>query len=75
MCRPLAGNENSCHTLEKPLVPRVGKQSPRLKILENSWGGGGHQKPPGTENPRDGGANQRVFYGGGIGILISGTTH
>ena len=74
MCRPLAGNENSCHTLEKPLVPRVGKQSPRLKILENSWGGG-HQKPPGTENPRDGGANQRVFYGGGIGILISGTTH
>ena len=46
MCRPLAGNENSCHTLEKPLVPRVGKQSPRLKILENSWGGGGIKNPP-----------------------------
>ena len=54
---------------------QVGKQSPRLKILENSWGEGGHQKPPGTEILGVRGANQRVFRGGGIDILISGTTH
>ena len=31
--------------------PKDGKRSPRLKILEISGGRGGHQRPPGIENP------------------------
>ena len=65
MCRPLAQTENSRRTREKPLVPRVGKRSPCLKLLEIPGGDVGHQKPPGTENPGGGGgANQRFFHGG-----------
>ena len=54
MCQPLAETENFRRTREKPLVPRVGKRSPRLRILEIPRGEGGHQKPPGTENPARG---------------------
>ena len=55
---------------------QVGKQRPCLKILENSWGGGGPSKTPWDRKILGvGGANQRVFHGGGIDILISGTTH
>ena len=38
------------------------------RLVDNSWGkGGGHQRPPGKENTGGvgGGANQRVFHGGG----------
>ena len=46
--------------------PKCGKWSPHLKILEIPGGRGGHQRPPGMENPGGwGGANQRVFCGGG----------
>ena len=39
-----------------------------IKILEIPGGRGGHQRPPGTENPGGwGGANQNVFRGGGGG--------
>ena len=40
------------------------------RLVDNSWGkGGGHQRPPGKENTGGvgGGANQRVFHGGGGG--------
>ena len=54
--------------------PRV-VRSPWLKIWKFLGGGGGHRRPPGTENPGGwGGANQNVFRGGG-GMDISGTTH
>ena len=56
--------------------PKDGKRSPRLKILEIPGREGGHQIPPGMENPGGwGGAYQRVFcWGGGVWIF-SGTTH
>ena len=53
--------------------PKCGKRRPHLKILEIPGGrGGGHQRPPGTENP-GGGANQRVFRGGGMDIFWNHT--
>ena len=46
-----------------------------IKILEIPGGRGGHQRPPGTENPGGwGGANQNVFRGGGGLWIFSGTT-
>ena len=55
--------------------PKCGKRSPHLKILEIPGGRGGHQRPPGTENPGrwGGGANQRVFCGGGMDIFWNHT--
>ena len=52
--------------------PKCGKWSPHLKILEIPGGRGGHQRPPGMENPGGwgGGANQRVFRGGGEGYFL-----
>ena len=39
--------------------------------LEIPGGRGGHQRPPGMENPGGcGGANQRVFRGGGMDIIF-----
>ena len=53
---------------------KCGKRSPHLKILEIPGGRGGHQRPPGMENPRRwGGANQRVFRGGGMDIFWNHT--
>ena len=54
--------------------PKGSKRSHHLNILEIPGGRGGHQRPPGTENPWGvGGANQRVFRGGVW--IFSGTTH
>ena len=54
--------------------PKYGKRSPHLKILEIPGGRGGHQRPPGMENPGGwGGANQSVFRGGGIDIFWNHT--
>ena len=47
-----------------------------IKNSGNSGGeGGGHQRPPGMENPGrwGGGANQRVFCGGGMDIFWNHT--
>ena len=40
--------------------------------VSNLLGGGGHERPPGMENPGRGGANQRVFCGGvgGYGYFL-----
>ena len=54
---------------------QVGKRSPRLKILEIPGGRGAIKNPLEQKILGVGGANQRVFHGGGIDILISGTTH
>ena len=75
MCRPLADTENSCRTREKTSGTQVGKRSPRLKILEIPGGRGAIKNPLEQKILGVGGANQRVFHGGGIDILISGTTH
>ena len=56
--------------------PKDGKRSPRSKILEIPGGRrGSHQRPPGIENPGGwgGGANQRVFPGGGMDIFWNHT--
>ena len=54
--------------------PKYGKRSPHLKILEIPGGRGGHQRPPGMENPGGwGGANQSVFRGGGMDIFWNHT--
>ena len=54
--------------------PKDGKRRPRLKILEIPGGRGGHQRPPGIENPGGwGGANQRVFHGGRMDIFWNHT--
>ena len=54
--------------------PKSSKQSPYLKILEIPGGRGGHGRPPKTENPGGwGGANQRVFRGGGMDIFWNHT--
>ena len=53
---------------------KCGKRSPHFKILEIPGGRGGHQRPPGTENPGGwGGANQSVFRGGGMDIFWNHT--
>ena len=55
--------------------PKRGKRIPHLKNSGNSWGEGGHQRPPGMENPggwRD--TNQRVFCGGGMDIFWNHTS-
>ena len=59
MCWPLADTENFRRTREKPLVPRVGKRSPRLRILEIPGGRGA------IKNPR----GQKILRGGGGGRL------
>ena len=61
MCRPLVVTENSCRTREKPLEIPGGRGAIKNPLEQKILGMGG--------------ANQRVFHGGGIDILISGTTH
>ena len=54
--------------------PKNGKESPRLKILKIPGGGEGHQRPPWNGKSWGvGGANQRVFRGGGMDIFWNHT--
>jgi len=61
--------------------PKCGikKAKPPFKNSGNSWGEGGHQRPPwnGKSWGGDGGgdANQRVFRGGGMDIFWNHTIH
>ena len=76
MCWPLAETENFRRTREKPLVPRVGKRSPRLRILEISGGRETIKNPLEQKILRGGGGcKSKSLPWRGIDILISGTTH
>ena len=52
--------------------PKDGKRSPRLKILEIPGGEGGHQIPPGMENPGGWGVHikESSVGGGGYGYFL-----
>ena len=54
-------------------IPRV-VRSPRLKFWKFLGGEGGHQRPPGTENPGGGEVQIKKSSVGGVWIF-SGTTH
>ena len=75
MCQPLADTENFRRTREKPLVPRVGKRSPCLRILEIPGGRGAIKNPLERKILRGGGGyKSKSLPWRGIDILISGTT-
>ena len=52
--------------------PKCGKRSPHLKILEIPGGRGGHQRPPGMENPRrwGGGCKSKSLPWWGYGYFL-----
>ena len=50
---------------------KCGKRSPHLKILEIPGGRGGHQRPPGTENPGGwGGCKSKSLPWWGYGYFL-----
>ena len=55
--------------------PKCGKRSPHLKFWKFLGGGGGHQRPPGTENPGRWGGGGQIKESSVVGVWIfSGTT-
>ena len=50
--------------------PKDGKRSLHLKILEIPGGRGGHQRPPGTENPGGWGVQIKKSSVGGYGYFL-----